>query len=110
MLALRQSHPMVYLSVATGRNSAGCSKSSSSKAAASEEARRTFRYVESLNDARTPLAGFFSVLLQRTFWKVAFRRRAGQFAVLQAVSHVDHNADGSPDDESNPGHPWEKTH
>ncbi|MEO8341148.1 MAG: hypothetical protein ABI604_15795 [Nitrospirota bacterium] len=32
-------------------------------AAASEEARRTLRYVESLSDARTPLADFFSILL-----------------------------------------------
>jgi hypothetical protein len=35
----------------------------SSKAAASEEARRTLRYVEPLSDARTLLADFFSVLL-----------------------------------------------
>jgi len=35
---------------------AGCSKRLFSKAAASEEARRTLRYVELLNDARTPLA------------------------------------------------------
>jgi len=41
----------------------GCSKRPSSKAAASEEARRTLRYVEPLSDARTPLAGFFSILL-----------------------------------------------
>ena len=34
-----------------------------SKAAASEEARRTLRYVEPLSDARTPLADFFSILL-----------------------------------------------
>ena len=32
----------------------------SSKAAASEEARRTLRYVEPLSEGRTPLAGFFS--------------------------------------------------
>src|SRR5712691_5390735 len=38
---------------------AGCSKRPFSKAAASEEARRTLRYVEPLNDARTPLADFF---------------------------------------------------
>jgi len=44
---------------------AGCSKSLSSKAAASEEARRTLRYVESLSDVRTPLADFFSILLER---------------------------------------------
>ena len=34
-----------------------------SKAAASEEARRTLRYVEPLSDARTKLADFFSILL-----------------------------------------------
>jgi hypothetical protein len=42
---------------------AGCSKRLFSKAAASEEARRTLRYVEPLSDARTPLADFFSILL-----------------------------------------------
>jgi hypothetical protein len=36
----------------------------SSKAVASEEvAAHTLRYVELLSDARTPLAGFFSILL-----------------------------------------------
>ena len=44
---------------------AGCSERPSSKAAASEEARRTLRYVEPLSDARTPLAGFVSSLLDR---------------------------------------------
>ena len=43
---------------------AGCSKRPSSKAAASEEARRTLRYVEPLSDARTKLADFFSILLE----------------------------------------------
>ncbi len=47
---------------ATDEYPAGCSKRPSSKAAASEEARRTLRYVESLNDARTMLADFFSIL------------------------------------------------
>jgi hypothetical protein len=42
----------------------GCSKRLFSKAAASEEARRTLRYVEPLSDARTPLADFFSFLLE----------------------------------------------
>jgi hypothetical protein len=46
--------------------SAGCSKRPSRKAAASEEARRTLRYVESLSDARTMLAGFWSILLEET--------------------------------------------
>src|SRR4029077_12035424 len=44
----------------------GCSKRLSSKAAASEEARRTLRYVEPLSDARTPLADFFSILAELT--------------------------------------------
>ncbi|HSQ91459.1 MAG TPA: hypothetical protein VLM19_04720, partial [Nitrospiraceae bacterium] len=43
---------------------AGCSKRPSSKAAASEEARRTPLYVESLSEVRTPLADFFSILLE----------------------------------------------
>ena len=43
---------------------AGCSKRPSSKAAVSEEARRTLRYVELLSEARTPLADFFSVPLE----------------------------------------------
>jgi hypothetical protein len=45
----------------------GCSKRVSSKAAASEEARRTLRYVEPLSAARTLLAVFFSILLGRGF-------------------------------------------
>jgi hypothetical protein len=32
-------------------------------AAVSEEVRRTLRYVEPLSDARTKLAGFFSILI-----------------------------------------------
>jgi hypothetical protein len=39
-------------------------KKAVSKAAASEEARRTLRYVEPLSDARTPLGDFFSILLK----------------------------------------------
>ena len=42
----------------------------SSKAAASEETRRTLRYVEPLSDARTPLAGVFSILLDDDSKKV----------------------------------------
>ena len=44
----------------------GCSKRLSSKAATSEEARRTLQYVEPLSDVRTPLADFFSILLNRS--------------------------------------------
>jgi hypothetical protein len=51
------------MSWARREDRAGCSKRPSSKAAASEEARRTLRYVEPLSDARTPLAAFFSILL-----------------------------------------------
>src|SRR6185295_9346913 len=46
---------------------AGCSKRSPSKASASEETRRTLRYVESLSDARTKLADVFSILLEHPF-------------------------------------------
>jgi hypothetical protein len=43
---------------------AGCSKSSFSKAAASEDPEAyPLGYVEGLNDARTTLADFFSILL-----------------------------------------------
>ena len=40
----------------------GCSKGPSIKAVASEEA---IQYVEPLSDARTPLADFFSILLEK---------------------------------------------
>jgi len=44
------------------------------KAAASEEVRRTLRYVEPLSEERTPLADFFSILLAyaRAFVKYGF--------------------------------------
>ncbi len=45
---------------------AGCSKKAVRQAAASEEARRTLRYVGPLNDARTTLADFFSIPLDIT--------------------------------------------
>ena len=55
---------MVCASSAMGEFQAGCSKSSSSKAAASEGPRRTLGVrCEDLNDARTKLADFFSFLL-----------------------------------------------
>jgi len=41
-----------------------------SKAAASEAASRTLRYVDPLSDARTPLADFFSILLESLARKV----------------------------------------
>ena len=50
----------------TNEYPAGCSKSPSGKAAASEGPEAyPLGYVEDLNDARTPLAGFFSILLDR---------------------------------------------
>src|SRR3989454_2169604 len=55
---------MVRTSGTMGEHHAGCSKRPSSKAAASEEARRTLRYVEPLSAAKTPLADFFSILLE----------------------------------------------
>ena len=54
---------MARTSRTTGELCAGCSKRLSCKAAASEEARRTLRYVEPLSEARTMLADFFSILL-----------------------------------------------
>ena len=54
------------MSWTTGSRHAGCSNRQSSKAAASEEVRRTLRYVEPLSDARTPLADCFSILLRTT--------------------------------------------
>jgi hypothetical protein len=55
----------LYRLLRSMRRLAGCSKRPSSKAAASEDARRTFRYVELLSEARTLLADFFSILLKR---------------------------------------------
>ena len=62
---------------------AGCSKRLSSKAAANEEARRTLRYVESLSDARTPLADFFNSLLERLVRPVAVWWRLCVLALTQ---------------------------
>jgi len=47
----------------------------SSKAVASEEARRTLRYVEPLSDARTMLADFFSILLDASRPPTHLRQR-----------------------------------
>ncbi len=61
-------------------NYAGCSKSSSSKAAASEGPEAyPLGYVEDLNDARTTLAGFFSIPLQQIADQLhrLFRRGCG---------------------------------
>ena len=59
----------------------GCSKRPSSKAAVSEEARHTLRYVEPLSDARMPLADFFSILLatspQETIRRVVIHQSGG---------------------------------
>ena len=55
---------MVRISRGSGELCAGCSKRPSSKAAASEGPEAyPLGYVEGLNDARTPLAVFFSILL-----------------------------------------------
>ena len=55
------------------------------KAAASEEARRTLRYVEPLSDARTRLADFFSILLDRSFPGRVKRMVVDQFFVCGKV-------------------------
>ena len=66
------------------RVAAGCSKRPSSKAATSEEARRTLRYVEPLSDARTPLEDFFSILpgkviLLNAGYRGAYQGRGADF-------------------------------
>ena len=64
-IALPCRHSGEKLRVAQPKNiPIGCTNSPPSKAAASEEARRMLRYVELLSNARTPLADFFSILLQ----------------------------------------------
>ena len=52
-----------YIGGVTAKKTSGCSKRLSSKAATSEEARHTLRYVEPLSDVRTMLADVFSILL-----------------------------------------------
>jgi hypothetical protein len=49
-------------------------KKAASKATASEEARRTLQYVEPLSDARTPLAGVFSILLALDLRRLVMKR------------------------------------
>ena len=70
---------------------AGCSKRPPSKAAASEGARRTLRYVEPLSAARTQLADFFSILSKpkrprsRSAWNIEHQRDAGYFSGCQGI-------------------------
>jgi|SRR2546426_12769722 len=66
--------PLESHKCADARISSGCSKRPSSKAAASEEVRRTLRYVEPLSEEKTPLVDFFSILLAhaRAFAKYGF--------------------------------------
>ncbi len=45
-------------------NLAGCSKSLSARPQRVKARGVPLRYVEGLNDARTPLAGFFNILLK----------------------------------------------
>src|SRR5437667_181108 len=56
----------IFAELSLGDVPALSAKRPSSKAAASEEARRTLRYVEPLSEARTPLADFFSILLEES--------------------------------------------
>jgi hypothetical protein len=83
------------------RSLAGCSKIPSSKAAASEEWRRTLRYVEPLSEVRTPLADFFSILLERSTVLCGCQRReppspgppsyTGHFSSFHAISQNIHS-------------------
>ena len=69
---------------------AGCSKRPSSKAAASEEAMRTLRYVEPLSEARTLLADFFSILLGQGVWigKGEVEKMVGDTGIEPVASSV----------------------
>ena len=59
---------MVNMSRPTGGNFAGCSKSSSSKAAGESKPEAYPQgYVEDFDEPRTKLAGFFSILLSFGF-------------------------------------------
>ena len=58
---------LICTSGTTGAYHIGSSNRPFSKAAASEEARGTRRYVGSLTDARTTLTDFFSILLVLNF-------------------------------------------
>jgi len=65
-------------------------KRPSSKAAASEEARRTLRYVEPLREARTLLTDFFSILLERargTLLRVSTSSMAGLLLIPRRSSN-----------------------
>jgi len=99
---------MVRTDAAMGKHQAGCSKRPFSKAAASEEARRTLRYVEPLSEARTKLADFFSILQDWGFRKWETRSSAPDDALLieevidhfDAITHLDlglfgHGEDGT---------------
>ena len=59
---------------------AGCSKRTSGKAAASEGPKAyPLGYVEGLNDARTMLAGFFSILLEEVWLAHKWLIRLGSY-------------------------------
>ena len=79
---------MVRVCGTTGEHSRRMLKSPSSKAAASEGPRRyPLGYVEGLNDARTLLADFFSILLDQ-------RRKRNQR--YNALMSTDPNMTGNP--------------
>jgi hypothetical protein len=79
-------HLRNLVTCADGVRTTGCSKWPSSQAAASEEAKRTLRYVEPLNDARTPLADFFSILLEESCDLV--RKMAGIALTVQNFAAI----------------------
>jgi hypothetical protein len=64
-------------------------KKAASKAAASEEARRTLRYVEPLSAARTPLANFFSILLEGLAQKVLISHEVSRKILKLAWNEVE---------------------
>jgi hypothetical protein len=97
---------LVRTSSTIGKHQAGCSKRPSSKAAASEEAGRTLRYVEPLSDTTTTLADFFIILLERPIRRrrksLQFRREPREATQQPPLPHV--HDDRTPQ-RSQPGGP-----
>src|SRR6185295_6188791 len=63
-----------------------------------------------MNRTRSHPITVFSFWLGRRFGTMVSRRGSGQFAVLHAVTEIEHNTDRSPDSKSNPGLLREKAH
>lgn len=73
-----------------GRMPAGCANGPSSKAAGSEGPRRTLRYVEGQNEARTPLAARFRILPRLVVFRIDDMQPGGTTGGQQLFVCADH--------------------